>query len=291
MFAEVAAIIVPVIAIVLLGYAWQRAGGQFEADFVTRVVTMIGTPCLIFATLTRLEVSAAAYGQILLAGALIVASLTVFGALVLRLLGLSYRAFLPTIIFPNAGNLGLPLSLFAFGEAGLALAITFFALVAILQFTVGQAIAAGTLSPGRLLRTPIIYVLAVAAVMVGTDTPVPRWLDNTVTLLGGIAIPLLLLSLGNSLAKFRPSQLRVSTTVGAVRLVLGFVVAVAVTQALDLDRVAAGVLIIQTSAPAAVFNYLFAELYDNRPEEVGGTVLVSTLMYFMALPILLLWVL
>ncbi len=291
MFAELVAIILPVVAIVLLGYAWQHGGGQFEAEFVTRLVTMIGTPCLIFATLTRLEVSPAAYGQILLAGLLIVLGLGLLGALALHLLGLSQRAFLPTILLPNAGNLGLPLSLFAFGEEGLALAIVFFSIIAILQFTVGQGIAAGAMSPGRILRTPIIYVLALAAVVVGTGMPVPRWLDNTVTLLGGIAIPLLLLGLGSGLARFRLPQLRVSATVGALRLAIGFVVAVTVTQLMGLDRVASGVLIIQTTAPAAIFNYLFAQLYDNRPAEVGGTVFVSTVMYFLLLPLLLIWVL
>lgn len=291
MLVELIAIILPVIAVVALGYAWQRGGKPFEAQFVTRLVTMIGTPCLIFATLTSLEVPLAAYGQILVAGLTIMVCLAILGFASLRILGLSYRAFLPTLIFPNAGNLGLPLSFFAFGEEGLALAITFFSLVSILQFTAGQAIAVGAMSPARLLQTPIIYVLALAAIMIVTDAPVPRWLDNTVSLLAGVTIPLLLLSLGSSLARVQPQQLKVSLTVGICRLIIGFAVSVAVTQALGLDRVASGVLIIQTSAPAAVFNYLFAQLYGNRPEEVGGVVLVSTLLYFLLLPALLLLVL
>ncbi len=291
MLGELGAIILPVLAVVALGYGWQRSGQRFETEFVTRLLTLIGTPCLIFATLTRVEVSPASYGQILTAGLLIVIVLACFGLVLLRLLRLSYRAFLPAIIFPNAGNLGLPLTLFAFGEEGLGLAITFFALLAVLQFTVGQAIAAGSVSPARLLRTPIIYVLVLAVIMVGTGTPTPRWLDNAVSLLAGMMIPLLLLSLGSSLARVRPSQLKTSATVGVMRMVIGFAVSVAVTHLLGLDRVASGVLIIQASAPPAVFNYLFAQLYGNRPEEVGGVVFISTVMYFLALPALLLFVL
>ena len=291
MLGELGAIILPVLAVVALGYGWQRSGQRFETEFVTRLLTLIGTPCLIFATLTRVEVSPASYGQTLTAGLLILIVLACFGLVALRLLRLSYRAFLPAIIFPNAGNLGLPLSLFAFGEEGLGLAITFFALLAVLQFTVGQAIAAGSVSPARLLRTPIIYVLVLAVIMVGTGTPTPRWLDNAVSLLAGMMIPLLLLSLGSSLARVRPSQLKTSATVGVMRMVIGFSVSVAVTHLLGLDRVASGVLIIQASAPPAVFNYLFAQLYGNRPEEVGGVVFTSTVMYFLALPALLLFVL
>ncbi len=291
MLVELAAIIVPVVAVIALGYAWQRIGQPFDENFITRLVTLIATPCLIFATLTNLEVSLAAYGQILAAGALIIAGTAALGAIALRFLGLPYHAFLPAIMFPNAGNLGLPLSLFAFGEAGLALAIAFFAMIAILQFTVGQAIAAGSMSPGRLLRAPIIYVLAVSVVFIVSDATIPRWLDNTVGLLGGIAIPLLLLSLGNSLERIRPSQIGRSLKVGVLRMAIGLVVAVAVTQMLGLGRVASGVLIIQSSAPAAIFSYLFAQLYGNRPEEVGGVVIASTLVYLLALPAILVFLL
>ena len=42
--------------------------------------------------------------------------------------------------------------------------------------------------------------------------------------------------------------------------------------------------------PAAVFNYLFAQLHGNRPEEVAGVVMLSTILSFLSLP-LLLWLL
>jgi predicted permease len=39
--------------------------------------------------------------------------------------------------------------------------------------------------------------------------------------------------------------------------------------------------------PAAVFNYLFARMYGNRPDEVAGVILVSTLMSVITLPLIL----
>ena len=45
-------------------------------------------------------------------------------------------SFLPALMFPNVGNMGLPLCLFAFGERGLALGIAFFTVAAAVQFTV-----------------------------------------------------------------------------------------------------------------------------------------------------------
>jgi predicted permease len=39
--------------------------------------------------------------------------------------------------------------------------------------------------------------------------------------------------------------------------------------------------------PAAVFNYLIAQRYEQRPEEVASVVMVSTLLAFGTLPLIL----
>jgi len=36
-----------------------------------------------------------------------------------------------------------------------------------------------------------------------------------------------------------------------------------------------------------VFNYLYARMYDNRPDEVAGVILVSTLMSAVTIPLVL----
>ena len=49
-----------------------------------------------------------------------------------------------------------------------------------------------------------------------------------------------------------------------------------------------GVVILESSMPVAVFNYLWAVRYGNAPEEVAGIVLGSTALSFLTLPVLLL---
>ena len=53
------------------------------------------------------------------------------------------------------------------------------------------------------------------------------------------------------------------------------------------DGAARGVVILESSMPAAVFNYLFARMYDNRPDEVAGVILVSTVMSAATIPMVL----
>jgi predicted permease len=194
-------------------------------------------------------------------------------------------------MFPNAGNMGLPLCLFAFGEEGLTLAIVFFAVFSIAQFTIGVSIAAGDLSLKRLLRMPLPYAVLLSMPFVATQTPAPAWLANTLELVGGLTIPLMLLALGVSLARLQVSSLGRSALLAGLRLGGGVLIGVALGWILDLEPAMRGVFIIQCAMPVAVFNYLFAQLYGRKPEEVAGAIVLSTGVSFLTLPLLLLLVL
>lgn len=288
---QLAAIIAPVFACAAIGYLWARLRRPFETEFVTALVTNIGTPCLVASTLTKLSVDIGAFGHMALGAFAVFATVAAIGAIGLRLVGLPYHSYLPAVMFPNAGNMGLPLCLFAFGEPGLALAIGFFAVSATLQFTVGVGLAAGTASPRRLARIPLLYAVAISVALMVTETPLPGWIANTVDLLGGLTIPLMLIALGVSLARLRIASLKLSLAIALTRLLLGFAVGNAVAWAFGLDGMLAGVLILQASMPVAVFNYLFAQVYRRAPEEVAGAVVLSTFLSFASLPLLLLLVL
>ena len=69
------------------------------------------------------------------------------------------------------------------------------------------------------------------------------------------------------------------------RLFGGFAIGWLVATMLGLDGLARGVVVVQSSMPSAVYNYMFAERFGNQPEEVAGVVVVSTLMAIPLLPI------
>lgn len=117
----------------------------------------------------------------------------------------------------------------------------------------------------------------------------PRWLDNTVGLLGGMTIPLMLVTLGVSLASIRTPLLGQGMLLGALRLLCGAGVAWGVGLMLGLSPLAQGVLVMQSAMPVAVFNYLFAVRAGRSPEKVASLVLCSTFLAFGFLPLLLAW--
>ncbi|WP_416900391.1 MAG: AEC family transporter [Minwuia sp.] len=149
MTAELFAIIAPVFLIAGIGLAWGRLKLPFDTATVTAIATNVGTPALILSTLAQLEVTPGAFVEMLGATALTLAGFAGVGLLVLKALGMSARAFLTPVMMANAGNMGLPLCLFAFGQEGLSLAIAAFAVIAGYHFTIGIATVSGRSRSGR----------------------------------------------------------------------------------------------------------------------------------------------
>ncbi|MBB4286330.1 AEC family transporter [Roseospira goensis] len=287
MIAAIFAVVAPVLLIAGLGLLWGWRRWPFDTEMVASLSTRIGVPCLVLDVMTRVEIDLAVLGEMVLAATLGVALTGAAGLALLRAARLPLPPYLPAMMFGNTGNVGLPLCLFAFGQEGLALAIAFFVLTAILNFTVGVAIAAGRASLGAMLRTPVIWALAAALAMNAAGVQMPPFLADTVELLGGMTIPLMLLALGVALVGLKPAGLGRAAALSAAKLALGWGAGLLLVWTLDLDGAARGVVLIEMAMPVAVFNYLFAQRYGNRPDEVAGLVLMSTLMAVVLLPALL----
>lgn len=283
----VVAVMAPVLIISGLGFAWNRAKLPYDSAFITTFAINVASPCLVFSSLTRLTLGG---DELLTMTVASIACITLagLGAIPLLLaLRLPLRTYLPALSFPNAGNLGLPLCLFAFGETGLGLGVLFFAVFSVAQFTLGPVLASGQFDLGRLVRTPVFYAVAAALTVMLTGMRPPQWLTNTTTLLGNCAVPIMLLSLGVALASLRMKSLLRAGGLSAVRLLLGLGAGLAVAEAMGLTGTMRGVTVLQSAMPVAVFNYLWALRYDNAPDEVAGMVLGSTALAFLGLPLLL----
>ncbi|MCP4934663.1 MAG: AEC family transporter [bacterium] len=291
MFEQLISIISPVMICAAIGYIWARTGRPYDTEMITHLVTTVGVPCIVFITLVNVDVELDALGR--MAGATIAAVFIMgaIGAVALKVWRQPIRAFLPAMIFPNTGNMGLPLAMLAFGSEGLALAVAYFTVCIILQFTVGVAVSAGAISVQALLRVPTLYALALALIFKTTNTAVPLWAANTIELLSGFTIPLMLITLGISLQQFKIGYFGKSIIISLIRLGMGFVVALALAEAMGFEGVMKGVLILQSTMPVAVFNYLFAARYKTEPETVAGAVVLSTVISFIALPVLIWFIL
>ena len=215
------------------------------------------------------------------------AGFALVAAIVLPLAGLRVKTFLPSLTFPNNGNLGLPLAAYAFGAEGLSYAIVFYAICMIGQFTVGQAIAAGKANWVGMLRLPLIYAVLLGVAVSVCRVPLPLWVINTISLIGGMTIPLMLLMLGSSLARLRVEMMSRAIALSVLRIGVGACIGYGIAALFHLDGAARPVLIMQCAMPVAVYNYLFAQKWNNQPEEVASLVVVSTFVSIVSVPALL----
>jgi len=120
MLAELFAVMTPVLAGAGLGYLWVRLGQPYPVDFITRLVFNIGTPSLVLASLAGADIDAATFGRTMLAAALVIITMGVATFGVAKLLRRQWRVLLAPMMYPNTGNMGLPVVLYAFGSAGFA---------------------------------------------------------------------------------------------------------------------------------------------------------------------------
>lgn len=280
-------VVAPVLLIASLGWFWSRMNMRYDSATITKLVMNVGAPSLIFSTVSSLTISANSLGLMVVA-AVSVLILTAFIAIVvLKTTGMSVRGFLPPLIFGNVGNMGLPICYFAFGDEGLALAVIMFTFFALSTMTIGLWIYSGEKSPVNLLRSPILYAIAAALAFLLLNQQPPELVMKTTRLLGQFTVPLMLFTLGVSLGNLSIDSMTRALATSSLRLGLGFGVGVLVSEVMGLTGVAQGVVILQSSMPVAVFNYLLAKQYDKNSKEVAELVFVSTLLSLVSIPLIL----
>src|SRR5690606_22679251 len=144
----------------------------------------VAGPCLIVDSLTNVSLPLDLFLR------MVAASIAMFGAtlaaafVLLKALKLSIRSYLPALGIGNTGNLGLPLSLFAFGDEGLGLAVAVYVMNSVGQFTLTPMLQSGRPALKTLASTPVAYGALIGALLLGADVRLPEWLATTVSLLG-----------------------------------------------------------------------------------------------------------
>lgn len=280
-------IVAPVFLLASVGVIWVRAGLEYPTQFVTRLATSLAVPCLVFVSLMEAQINTGALTTLLLA------TLAAYGAVTLAMAGLGAllrlpaRTYLSPLIFGNTGNLGLPLALFAFGQEGLTYAIIIFAIMAVWNFTFGIWVVSGGGSLWKMLQEPLVGATLLGGLFLWQDWQTPEFLTNALRLVGQMAIPLMLITLGVAVARLQPQGLGRAAALSLLKLLLCTAIGWAIATAFGLGPTAFGVLVLQLATPVAVTAYLLAEKYGADAQIVAALVVTSTLLSVAALPVLL----
>lgn len=265
---------------------------------VSQVGFYIFTPCLVYKLLTTSQLSGS---EALRMAVFTIASTLVVGALTWalgRLFKFDRRllvAVLLVAMFSNAGNYGLSLNLFAFGETAVAHASVYFVVSIVLTYTIGVVLASLGKSGLKeallgMFKVPALYTAILALLSNAIQWKLPLPVERSVFLLGDATIPTLLVLMGIQLGNSQWDGQRLALGVAnLMRLVVAPAVALGIVLLLGLSGAAMQAAISESGAPTAVFMTILATEYEVEPSFVTAAVFTSTLLSPLTMTPLIAW--
>ena len=283
-------ILFPVFSIVLVGYFY---GLKFRPNLkdVNRSMLWIFVPALVFDVMSNKEFHIVEYQWLAVASFIVVIGSGVLSIPLIRWLRYPVNAFLPPMMFNNCGNLGLPIAVLAFGNAGLEAMIVLFLVSNLFHFTLGTWIFGGIVSWKGLVLNPVNIATFAGLAVNFARIELPGFVLHPFTLLGQVVIPLMLFSLGVRMIDVQVSQLKSGLVGGLICPLVGLISAMVANQILPLNNFQFSMLVIFAALPPAVLNYLFAEQYLKDSTLVASLVLVGNAISAIVMAAVLWWVL
>ena len=284
--------VIPVACIILVGFI---AGKKldFDQSTLSRLVIYILAPAIITDVLYVTTIDARNAAGIFFGFALSYLLLCLAAWLLARWLRLSVpvrKSLIATTAFPNSGNMGLAVTSFALGPAGLDRAVIYLIAFNVFVFGTAPAFLQGGSWRSQLraiLKLPLIWAVLVGLALRVFGIELPFKLDESLHLVGQAVIPVALLLLGMQIAT-NPFKLGLYE-VGAslMRLLGGAAIAYLVGKIIGLSGIDLQVLILQSSMPSAVFSFLLVDEFGGDAPRAARVVAVSTLLCFVTLPLVL----
>lgn len=280
--------VIPVFLLIAAGFSFAH-WKKISLASVTELVVYLGTPSLVFSSLASKPLFA---GDIVVLAAGILIIFAIVGILI-RLYFLSFsfssRGFALPTLFMNAGNMGIPLAFFAFGQEGMQRATLMFVIITFLQYSLGIYILNGRGNWTEIFRLPLIYAAIAGLTCNLTQIKIPELLLQPVIMLGQATIPIMLISLGYRLHEVESFRFGHALGGALLRIAGGFAAAAVAVNLIGAAGINRQVLLLYGSLPAAVVNFILTEKYRQDPGLAASIVVLSSFISIFTIP-LVFWV-
>jgi len=287
---QIISIMFPIVAIVALGTILGRTS-NINLDTANRLNLDVFVPALVFSSLSDKTFSLTPHISLALAGLAIVLVAAVIALIISKATQFPFRTIGPPMMFHNAGNVGLPIMSLAFGKPGLVTGLVLFLVGNLTHYGLGTYILSSGQGIKVLLRQTVIWA-AILALIINTSTIIiPHSVMLPITMLGQIAIPLMLFSLGVRISSIDFQEWKIGLLFAVLTPIVGFCSAFIFIMLFDFTAIQAGSLLLFGTLPPAVMNFLFAERFKQQPKTVASIVLLGNLFAMITLPIALAYVL
>lgn len=305
-----------VFVVIAVGWVVARTraiGGEDAARVLSNVAFLVFTPALLLRTTAEIDLATLPWPTLVaFFGPVVGLLLAVYGwqrARRVRPAAVpAVRAISTT--FGNTVNLGLPVALALFGQAGLPLHIAIVSLHALTLLTVatvaveldvarerraddgsgGGVAATALLTARRTVIHPVVLPVLVGLGWNLAGIPVPGPVDDTLGVLGQAVVPVCLVAIGMSLAQYGVKGVvgdAIGLSVGKLLVQPALVLAAAHWGA-GLHGLPLGVVVVCAALPIGANALLFAQRYEVLEAEVTAAIVASTLAFAVTAPLWLL---
>ncbi len=304
--SSVVNVVLPVFALILLGYLCRRSGrmGPTGASELNRFVVWLGLPALLFSV-----VATSTWEQLWQPGFIAAFAIGCLGVFAFTL---AYRMLQKQPLvdasldalgasYANTGYVGIPLCMLVLGDEALQPAMVASIVVVCVLFAIALACVETGLHAGQgvlrtlgkvssaLARNPLVIAPLLGALWAASGLQLPVPLATLLKLLGAAAAPCALVSLGLFLAQPQPAA-RVQGVwplVGLKLVVQPLITWYLAFQVFELPTLWAYSALLLAALPTGTGPYMLAEFYGREGSRVSRVVLLSTLGSLITLSLIL----
>lgn len=298
----------PFFGLIALGYGAGRMGFFTEeaTAYLTKFVFYFALSAMLFGFAANLSLADVFYWDFVwayLAGCFAVYLLALAAAWLRRRPIDEIAVEGQCAVIGNTGFLGVPMLVVLLGDAAagpillvLALDLIVFSSLIVVLITGGR----GSGSPLSILvqaalglvKNPMIVAMAAGLAVSALSLPIPRPVNEFLTILGAAATPGALFAIGASLASKSAERISVAGWLTLCKLVLHpAAVALAALHVFDVRPYDAAVMIAAASLPVAGNVYILAQHYRTAPQRVSAAILISTACSIVTVSLVIAWVL
>ena len=282
--------------IILVGWfvGRQRILGDNARPVLSGLTFFVASPALLFETLSKARLQEVFAEPLLVTAVAAITTAAIFFALarfwLKRALPESLMSAMSASL-ANSANLGIPIAVYVLGDASYVAPLLIFQL-AFFTPTFLMVLDSSTSTHRTtvlgfflmILRNPMIVGSGLGLLVAGTGFQVPALVMEPIHLIGGAAIPAMLMAFGMSLNGSRPLQASAGRRVDTL-LASGFKLAVQPALAYVFARFALGMeghalfaVVVTSSLPTAQNVFVAASRYQTGLTVAKDTVLITTVV-------------
>ncbi|WP_299491569.1 AEC family transporter [uncultured Shewanella sp.] len=288
LFQNIIEVIFPILLVASVGYLFAIFKQQLDIKIISKLMSHVGYPALILAHMLGQDVDINKLLEMIFAALLMFILFAILVYFFLLITKQSIPTYFSCLSMNNVGNIGLAVCALAFGHEGILYGVTFVIIGMIFMFIVTPAVTSGTWHMKEVLLSPAIYSVILALCIIYFQIQLPKPITASLQILGGMPIPLMLITLGYSLAQIKLNNIKIGIIFSIIHLLIGAIVAFLLTHLLNLTGNLRGILILQCMMPTAINTYLWISIF--RPQDsaqISGIIFISTLLSIVILPLVL----